>query len=73
MSPPDSNKPQGPVARFDVYTTMLLVSLLAIIAASVLLALECARYKWDYKATGARAQAAPAATWPGTFADRHLA
>ena len=54
MSQRDSTKPEGPVARFDVYTTMLLVSLLAIIVACVLLALEAGRYNWDFKAQGAK-------------------
>ena len=54
MSPQDfANNPQGVIVqkpRADVYTMMLLLSLIAIIVAIVLLSLEMGRYGWDIKA-----------------------
>jgi len=40
--------------RPDIYTVLLGLSLLAIIIAIILLALELGRYGWDYKANSVR-------------------
>ncbi|MEX2558811.1 MAG: hypothetical protein WD403_02800 [Pirellulales bacterium] len=46
--------------KWDIYTTMLAVALLAILIAIICLLAELARYNWDYQATGAQLRTAQA-------------
>ncbi|MBS0210658.1 MAG: hypothetical protein JSS27_17080 [Planctomycetes bacterium] len=68
MSIPDSSNQGTPLLkRFDVYTVLLGLSFLAIIASIALLALEMQRYQWDIKAVntsnvGAALQSPPVNT-----------
>ncbi len=67
MSPLDSNNPQGVVVqkpRSDVYTTLLFLSLIAILVAILCLWLEMRTYNMDIKASDAQVRTtvlAPAA------------
>ena len=57
MSPLDSSNPQGVVVqkpKSDVYTTMLFLSLIAILIACLYLFLEMRAYNMDIKANEAR-------------------
>jgi hypothetical protein len=61
VSPLDSSNPQGVVVqkpRSDVYTTMLFLSLLAILIACLCLWLEMRAYNMDIKATEAKVASA---------------
>jgi hypothetical protein len=41
-------------AKADIYTTLLGIALVAVLLAILCLWLELSRYKYDYKATGAK-------------------
>jgi len=68
MSQPSFANQPGVVVqkpKWDVYTTMLGLSVVAILIAITLLCLEMSRYNWDIKATSGKlqrtSQAAPVA------------
>ena len=64
MSPPSdnpSNAPRGVFVRkqgMNIYTTLLILSFIAIVIACILLSMEMSRYGWDMKAQDTKLSAA---------------